>query len=124
MAKKLRKKGKGWRRAELTVVRLCSGKVRVKQIGLLRWRPDAAIRTKAREAGINLRLCGQFHQPVKYPAADVVQARELYSEGSALSVIAEKLELPAGMVKQYVYLERRILACNQHMSSLSSSLLR
>lgn len=110
MAKKLRKKGKDWCRAELMVVRLCSGKMRVKQIGLLIGRTDAAIRTKAREVGISLRLCGQFHQSVKYPDADVALARELHSEGIALSVIAEKLELPAGMVKQYVYLERRVQA--------------
>lgn len=110
MTMKQRKKGKDWCRAELMVVRLCSGKMRVKQIGLLIGRTDAAIRTKAREAGINLRLCGQFHQSVKYPDADVALARELHSEGIALSVIAEKLELPAGMVKQYVYLERRVQA--------------
>ncbi|WP_368287337.1 DNA-binding protein [Kluyvera intermedia] len=107
MAKKLRKKGKDWCRAELVVVRLCSGNVRVKQIGLLIGRSESAVRTKAREVGINLRLRGRFHQSVKYSDADVELARELHSAGVKLREIAEKLELPRGMVDQYVYLERR-----------------
>lgn len=107
MAKKLRKKGKDWCRAELIVVRLCSGNMRVKQIGLLIGRSESAVRTKAREVGINLRLRGRFHQSVKYPDADVELARALHSAGVKLREIAEKLELPRGMVDQYVYLDRR-----------------
>lgn len=110
MTRKQRKKGKGWCRAELIVIHQCSGKMRVKQIGQLIGRTESAVRTKAREVGINLRLRGKFHQSVKYPATDVELARELHSAGIALSEIAEKLELPAGMVKQYVYLERRVQA--------------
>ncbi|OAT52159.1 hypothetical protein M989_02696 [Kluyvera georgiana ATCC 51603] len=34
-------------------------------------------------------------------------ARELHAGGVKLRDIAEKLELPLGMVKRYVYLERR-----------------
>lgn len=107
MAKKLRKKGKDWCRAELIVVRMCSGNMRVKQIGLLIGRSESAVRTKARVVGINLRLRGRFHQSVKYPEVDVELARELHSAGVKLREIAEKLELPRGMVNQYVYLERR-----------------
>lgn len=110
MARRLRKKGKDWCRAELIVVHQCSGNMRVKQIGLLIGRSESAVRTKAREVGINLRLRGRFHQSVKYPSTDVELARELHSAGIAISEIAEKLELPAGMVKQYVYLERRVQA--------------
>lgn len=107
MTRRMRKKGKNWCRAELIVVHQCSGNMRVKQIGLLIGRSESAVRTKAREVGINLRLRGRFHQSVKYPEADVELARELHAGGVKLRDIAEKLELPLGMVKRYVYLERR-----------------
>lgn len=102
--------GKSWCRAEIEIIRQCSGNMRVKQICTLVGRTEAAVRTKARELGIRLYLRGKYHQSVKYPASDVMLARDLRREGLSLNEIAEKLEVPVGMIKQYVYFERRASA--------------
>lgn len=103
-------KQKLWCRAEIVIIQQCSGNMRVKHIATLIGRTESAVRTKARELGICLYLRGKYHQSVKYPASDVVCARELRSEGMCIRDIAEKLEVPVGMVKQYVYFDRRASA--------------
>ncbi|EKP1773432.1 DNA-binding protein, partial [Escherichia coli] len=49
--------------------------MKVKSIGSLIGRSEAAVRTKAREMGISLILRGDFHQSAKYPQSDIELAR-------------------------------------------------
>ncbi len=45
---------RGWVRAEILILRQCAGTMKVKSIGSLIGRSEAAVRTKAREMGISL----------------------------------------------------------------------
>ncbi|EJB4003804.1 DNA-binding protein, partial [Escherichia coli] len=45
--------------------------MKVKSIGSLIGRSEAAVRTKAREMGISLILRGDFHQSAKYLQSDI-----------------------------------------------------
>ncbi|EOP1613432.1 DNA-binding protein, partial [Escherichia coli] len=49
---------RGWGRAEILILRQCAGTMKVKSIGSLIGRSEAAVRTKAREMGISLILRG------------------------------------------------------------------
>ncbi|EEM1821165.1 DNA-binding protein [Salmonella enterica subsp. enterica] len=97
-----------WKRAETLIIRQCAGKMRVADIGRLIGRTRDAVRTKARELNICLILRGDYHQSAKYRLGDVELARELYREGISQRDIAENLEMPVGMVRQYVYFDRRV----------------
>ncbi|EFH8163217.1 TPA: DNA-binding protein [Escherichia coli] len=98
-----------WHRAEIMIIRLCAGKMSAWRIGMLIGRSGAAVRDKAREKGISLRLRGDYHQSSRYRQRDIELARELHQRGVSRREIAEKLEMPLGMVNQYVYFERRVL---------------
>ncbi len=82
--------------------------MRVKDIGKLTGRTEAAVRTKARELGISLILRGDFHQSVKIPWSSVGLIRKLHEQGISRREIAEKLEMPLRTVNNYVYFDRRI----------------
>lgn len=99
---------KPWVRAEIMIMRQCAGRMTVAAIGQLFGRTGAAVRTKARELHISMRLCGDHHQSARYRQTDIELARELHCAGLRVQDIAEKLELPYGAVKQYVYFERRV----------------
>ncbi|EAQ6132182.1 DNA-binding protein [Salmonella enterica] len=99
-----------WKRAETLIVRQCAGTIRVADIGRLIGRTDGAVRAKARELHISLRLRGDYHQSVKYPGRVVEMARELHQEGMKRRDIAKTLKMPLGMVNQYVYFDRRVSA--------------
>lgn len=99
-----------WGRAETMIIRQCAGTMTVENIGRLIGRTGAAVRTKARELRIKMYLRGDYHQSAKYRQADVELARELHSKGVSRGDIAEKIEIPIGVVNQYVYFERRISA--------------
>ena len=47
---------KTWCRAEILILRQCAGTMKVKSIGALIGRTEAAVRTKARELGISMML--------------------------------------------------------------------
>lgn len=98
---------KPWVRAEIMVIRQCAGTMTVERIGELIGRTGSAVRTKARELGIKLYLRGKYHQSVKYEADDVRMSRDLHEAGLRAGEIAEKLEIPEGAVKQFIYFERR-----------------
>lgn len=51
---------RGWVLAEILILRQCAGTMKVKSIGSLIGRSEAAVRTKAREMGISLILRGDF----------------------------------------------------------------
>ncbi|EGO2557451.1 DUF4406 domain-containing protein [Escherichia coli] len=55
-------------------------------------------------------LCqsGDFHPSAKYRQSDIELARQLHRCGVPRREIAEKLEMPLGMINQYVYFERRV----------------
>ncbi|EDR9547158.1 DNA-binding protein [Salmonella enterica] len=97
-----------WKRAEILITRQCAGKMRVADIGRLIGRTDGAVRAKARELHISLRLRGDYHQSAKYRQRDIEKARDLHLEGVKRQDIAEMLEIPLGMVNQYVYFDRRV----------------
>ncbi|EAO1751625.1 DNA-binding protein [Salmonella enterica subsp. enterica serovar Newport] len=97
-----------WKRAEILIVRQCAGTIRVADVGRLIGRTDGAVRAKARELHISLRLRGDYHQSVKYPGCNVEMARELHNKGARRRDIAEMLGMPLGMVNQYVYFDRRV----------------
>ncbi|HAF4825329.1 TPA: DNA-binding protein [Salmonella enterica] len=97
-----------WKRAEILIVRQCAGKMKVATIGQLIGRTGGAVRAKARELHICLRLCGDHHQSVKYPGRVVEMARELHQEGMKRRDIAKTLGMPIGAVNQYVYFDRRV----------------
>ena len=99
---------KPWCRAEIMMIRLVAGSMTVDRIGQLIGRTGPAVRTKAREFGICLRLHGIFHQSVKYPASDVQLSRELHESGLNARTIAEKIEIPVSAVRQFIYFERRV----------------
>ncbi|MEH5743836.1 DNA-binding protein [Atlantibacter hermannii] len=99
---------KTWCRAEIMMIKLVAGRMTVDRIGLLIGRTGAAVRTKAREIGICLRLRGIYHQSVKYPATDVQLSRELHESGLNARTIAEKMEIPISAVRQFIYFERRV----------------
>ncbi|EEH4116153.1 DNA-binding protein, partial [Salmonella enterica subsp. enterica] len=71
-----------WKRAEILIVRQCAGKMKVANIGQLIGRTGGAVRAKARELHISLRLRGDYHQSVKYPDCNVEMARELHNKGA------------------------------------------
>ncbi|EBI3645372.1 DNA-binding protein [Salmonella enterica] len=97
-----------WKRAEILITRQCAGKMRVADIGRLIDRTDGAVRAKARELHISLRLRGDYHQSAKYRQSDIEQARDLHQKGISRREIAVKMEIPLGMVNQYVYFDRRV----------------
>ncbi len=76
-------------------------------IGRLIGRTRDAVQTKARELNICLILRGDYHQSAKYHQRDIEKARDLHLEGVKRQDIAEMLEIPLGMVNQYVYFDRR-----------------
>ncbi|EJJ4588394.1 DNA-binding protein [Salmonella enterica] len=53
-------------------------------------------------------LRGDYHQSAKYHQSDIEKARDLHLEGVKRQDIAEMLEIPLGMVNQYVYFDRRV----------------
>ncbi|MGG5932535.1 DNA-binding protein [Salmonella enterica] len=97
-----------WKRAEILIIRQCAGTMKVANIGRLIGRTNGAVRAKARELNICLRLRGDHHQSVKYPGRVVEMARELHQEGMKRRDIAEILGMKVGTVNQYVYFDRRI----------------
>ncbi|HEB0785151.1 TPA: DNA-binding protein [Salmonella enterica] len=97
-----------WTKAEIMIIRQCAGTMKVEVIGQLIGRTDSAVRAKARELHICLRLRGDHHQSVKYPGRVVEMARELHQEGVKRRDIAEMLGMPIGAVNQYVYFDRRV----------------
>ncbi|EBP4586609.1 DNA-binding protein [Salmonella enterica] len=90
------------------IVRQCAGKMKVANIGQLIGRTGGAVRAKARELHISLRLRGDYHQSVKYPDCNVEMARELHNKGARRQDIAEMLGMPLSAVNQYVYFDRRV----------------
>lgn len=99
-----------WKRAEILIVRQCAGTMKVANIGQLIGRTDGAVRAKARELNISLRLRGDYHQSVKYPGRVVEMARELHHKGTRRQDIAKMLKMKVGTVSQYVYFDRRVSA--------------
>lgn len=97
-----------WKRAEILITRQCAGKMRVADIGRLIGRTDGAVRAKARELHISLRLRGDYHQSAKYRQSDIEQARDLHQKGMKRRDIAGMLKMPIGQVNQYVYFDRRV----------------
>ncbi|HAD5969465.1 TPA_asm: DNA-binding protein [Salmonella enterica subsp. enterica serovar Typhimurium] len=97
-----------WKRAEILIIRQCAGTMKVESIGRLIGRTDGAVRAKARELNISLRLSGDYHQSVKYPGRVVEMARELHQEGVKRRDIAKTLGMPLSAVNQYVYFDRRV----------------
>ncbi|EHS4005439.1 DNA-binding protein, partial [Escherichia coli] len=55
--------------------------MKVKSIGSLIGRSEAAVRTKARELGISMMLRGDYHQSAKYPQSDIELTRQLHQRG-------------------------------------------
>ncbi|MCP1694886.1 hypothetical protein J2T26_004792 [Citrobacter farmeri] len=82
--------------------------MKVKSIGVLIGRTEAAVRTKARELGTSMMLRGDFHQSVKIPRSSVEVIRQLHEQGISRREIAEKFEMPLRTVNNYVYFDRRV----------------
>lgn len=97
-----------WKQAEILIIHQCAGTMKVANIGQLIGRTRDAVRTKARELNICLILRGDYHQSAKYHQSDIEKARDLHLEGVKRQDIAEMLEIPLGMVNQYVYFDRRV----------------
>ncbi|EJY1966284.1 DNA-binding protein [Escherichia coli] len=90
------------------VLRQCAGTMKVKSIGSLIGRSEAAVRTKAREEGISLMLRGDFHQSAKYPQRDIELVRHLHQCSMSRREIARKFGMPLHTVNNYVYFDRRV----------------
>ncbi len=99
---------KKWCGAEILILRQCAGTMRVKDIGKLTGRTEAAVRTKARKLGISLMLRGDYHQSTKYPQSDIELARQLNQRGVSRREIARKFGMPLRTVNNYVYFDRRV----------------
>lgn len=97
-----------WKRAEILITRQCAGTMKVANIGQLIGRTDGAVRAKARELHISLRLRGDYHQSAKYRQSDIEQARDLHQKGMKRRDIAGMLKMPVSQVNQYVYFDRRV----------------
>ncbi|GCK74338.1 hypothetical protein BvCms2454_02685 [Escherichia coli] len=100
---------RGWVRAEILILRQCAGTMKVKSIGSLIGRSEAAVRTKARELGIGMMLRGDYHQSTKYPQSDIELVRQLHQRGVSRREIARKFGMPLRTVNNYVYFNRRVL---------------
>ena len=96
--------------AEILILRQCAGTMKVKIIGSLIGRSEAAVRTKAREMGISLILRGDFHQSAKYLQRDIELVRQLHQRGVPRREIARKFGIPLRTVNNYVYFDRRVSA--------------
>ncbi|HFO7831465.1 TPA: DNA-binding protein [Escherichia coli] len=92
------------------ILRQCAGTMKVKSIGALIGRTEAAVRTKARELGISMMLRGDFHPSAKYSQRDIELARQLHQRGVPQREIAEKFGMKLRAVNNYVYFDRRIQA--------------
>ena len=90
------------------ILRQCAGTMKVKSIGSLIGRSEAAVRAKAREMGIRLILRGDFHQSAKYPQRDIEMVRQLHRCGMHRREIARKFGMPLRTVNNYVYFDRRV----------------
>ncbi|ELX1534653.1 helix-turn-helix domain-containing protein [Escherichia coli] len=90
------------------ILRQCAGTMKVKSIGALIGRTEAAVRTKARELGISMMLRGDYHQSAKYPQSDIDLARQLHQHGMSRREIARKFGIPLRTVNNYVYFDRRV----------------
>ncbi len=101
---------KTWCRAEIMILRQCAGTMKVKSVGALIGRTEAAVRTKARELGISMMLRGDFHPSAKYSQRDIELARQLHQRGMQRREIARKLGMPLRIVNNYVYFDRRVSA--------------
>ncbi|EFG1566290.1 TPA: DNA-binding protein [Escherichia coli] len=101
---------RGWVWAEILILRQCAGTMKVKIIGSLIGRSEAAVRTKAREMGISLILRGDFHQSAKYLQRDIELVRQLHQRGVPRREIARKFGIPLRTVNNYVYFDRRVSA--------------
>ncbi|EFH3308133.1 TPA: DNA-binding protein [Escherichia coli] len=99
-----------WCRAEIMILRQCAGTMKVKSIGSLIGRSEAAVRTKVREKGVSLLLRGDFHQSAKYSQHDIELARQLHQRGVSRREIARKFGMPLRTVNNYVYFDRRVSA--------------
>ncbi|EEU0900718.1 DNA-binding protein [Escherichia coli] len=92
------------------ILRQCAGTRKVKSVGTLIGRTEAAVRTKARELGISMMLRGDFHPSAKYSQRDIELARQLHQRGMQRREIARKLGMPLRIVNNYVYFDRRVSA--------------
>ncbi|EHU5428185.1 TPA: DNA-binding protein [Escherichia coli] len=92
------------------ILRQCAGTMKVKSIGALIGRTEAAVRTKARELGISMMLRGDFHPSAKYSQRDIELARQLHQRGVPRRKIAEKFGMKLRAVNNYVYFDRRVQA--------------
>lgn len=90
------------------ILRQCAGTMKVKSIGALIGRTEAAVRAKARDSGISLMLRGDFHQSVKLPRSSVELIRQLHELGVSRREIAKKFKIPLRTVNNYVYFDRRV----------------
>ncbi|HBI5523283.1 TPA: DNA-binding protein [Salmonella enterica subsp. enterica serovar Welikade] len=99
---------KKWVRAEIVILRQCAGTMTVMNIGKLTGRTGSAVRAKARELGISLRLRGNYHQSVKDLQCDVEMARVLHDKGVSRHEIADRLRMPVKTVNSYIYFDRRV----------------
>ncbi|WP_257903374.1 DNA-binding protein, partial [Salmonella enterica] len=90
------------------ILRQCAGTMTVESIGRLIGRTGRSVRTKARKLRVCMIRKGDFPPPAKYRQGDIERARQLHRCGVPRREIAEKLEMPLGMINQYVYFERRV----------------
>jgi hypothetical protein len=93
--------GKRWTTAEVRFLEQNAGTMKTADIAAALGRDCQAVRNKACILGIS--LPGNR----KYSAEDVELCRALAREGLHYDVIAEKMEIPAGTVRSFVYGWRR-----------------
>lgn len=93
--------GKRWTTAEVRFLEQNAATMKTADIAAALGRDRQAVRNKASTLGLS--LPGNR----KYSAEDVDLCRALFREGLHYEVIAEKMEIPAGTVRSFVYGWRR-----------------
>lgn len=94
---------KRWNEAEDKALRQNASTMTAKQIGCLLGRTEKSVCIRAAIIGVGMRKSGDAHHSRKYSEADIDLARQLHDTGMKLSLIAEKLEIPAASLKNYFY---------------------
>ncbi|CAE1145025.1 hypothetical protein FS595_09045 [Serratia rubidaea] len=94
---------KRWSSAEDKTLKDHASTLTAKQIGHLLGRTARAISQRAARIGVEMRKHGDAYHGRKYPEADIETARQLYSSGMSLKLVAEKMEIPFASLKNYFY---------------------
>ena len=96
-----------WKKEEIKTLREMAGKFTLAEISQRVNHSESAVRRKAYDLRLSLRLPVERNRAYKHPATLVSRVRELRDAGMPLKEIAAAVGLSRGVVCNYVYFDRR-----------------